>query len=189
MCPAHTTQYIGALIVGIIIGGGASFAYFSKTVGTAYQTGFDAAKNRVLGSPMGMMLRSPDDIHSLSGTVTAVSGNSVTIHTQSAYPFDDPSLDDRTVLVTAETKVFKLSQKDPKAMQAEMDAFMKTMQSGKLASQPTMPPEPFTRISATVADIAVGDTLSVTTVENIKATKTFSASEIQIQPKPITNTN
>lgn len=188
VCPSHTTQYLSVLIIGIIVGAGASFVYFKQAPvdsSNTYQAGFDAAKKRVLESPMGMMLRTPADMRTLSGTVTAINGNRITIHTQTTNPFADPTLDDRTVTITANTKISKLSQKAPKTMQAEMDAFMKTMQTGKGATQPATPPTPYTSTPATVANITAGSTVNITTGENIKDAKEFSASEIQIQSKPI----
>ena len=184
VCQPHTTQYIGVLIFGIVIGAGASFLYFNQAPasigGGTYQDGFDAAKNRVLESPIGSILRTPDDIRTLSGTVTAVSGNRVTIHTLSQNPFDDPALSDRTIVITAGTKITKISQVDMKAFQDEMDAFMKKIQSGKGASAlPPIPPEP-TRTTVETSSIKIGDTLTATAVENINTVKEFSASEIQI---------
>lgn len=172
---------VALLVVGVLIG-----AYAGPLLNKAntYQAGFDAAKKRVEESSFGMMLRTPDDVRTLSGSVTAINGNRITLRTQSMNPFEDPSLLDRTVTVATDTKISKLSQKDPKVMQAEMEAFVKTMQSGKSASKPTTPPEPFTRTTATVADITVGDILNITAAENIKEAVEFSASEIQIQPKP-----
>lgn len=191
VCPSHTTQYIVAVIIGILVGAGASFVYFkqaySSTTGNSYQDGFDAAKKRVLESPMSATLRTPDDIRTISGVVTAVNGNRITIHTQSMNPFEDPTLDDRIIIVTADTKISKLSSKDPKVYQTEMNVFMKNMQSAKPSSNPLIPPTLFTSTSAVVADIIAGSIISVTAGENIKSTKEFSASEITIQPKLNTN--
>lgn len=180
VCPAHTVQYIGAVIVGVIVGAGVSFVYFNQG-GNSYQAGWNAARARVEQSAIGGMLHSPEDIRSLSGTVTAVNGNRVTLHLQSVNPFEDPALDDRIVTATADTKILKLSLKDSKVFQTEMEAFAKAMQAGKGAPQGMTPPEPFTRDPADVASITVGNTLSVSATENIKNTKEFSASEIQIQ--------
>ncbi|MEK7568905.1 MAG: hypothetical protein AAB497_02230 [Patescibacteria group bacterium] len=185
VCPAHTTQYIGAVIVGIIVGAGASFVYFKQTPaggGSSYQAGWDAARARVEQSAVGGMIpRIPDDVRTISGTVTAVEGNRITVQLQPMNLFEDPALDDRIAIVIADTKISKFSKKDPEAFQSEMEAFAKAMQSGKTATQGMPPPEPFTRAPADVASIVVGDTLSVTATENIKTMKEFSASEIQVQ--------
>ena len=103
ICPSHTTQYIGTLIVGIALGAGATFVIGGGT----YQAGFNDAKKLVTESPAGMMFRTPDDIRTISGTVTEVNGNRITIHTQSQNPFDDPALADRIVTITSETKITK----------------------------------------------------------------------------------
>ncbi len=182
----HLAQYVGMLVIGLIIGAGASFAFLksSPTTGNdSYQAGFDAAKQLVLDSSLGGMFKTPDDIRSLSGTVTAISGNQLTLHTQSTNPFDDPALADRTVLINASTTVVKLAQKDPKTFQTEMNAFMKATQSG--TSQPATPPEPFTRVPATVADIAVGNVVTVSAADNVKTAKSFTASQIQIQQETL----
>lgn len=82
VCPAHTTQYLGAVIIGVIVGASASFVYFNQAPaggGNSYQAGFDAARARVEQSAVGGMFQTMEDIRSLSGTVTAVSGNRITI--------------------------------------------------------------------------------------------------------------
>ena len=110
ICPSHTAQYFGAVVIGLLIGAGASFVFLRQApVGTenTYQAGFDAAKKLVLASTMGNILRTPDDVRSLSGSVIAVNGNSITIHTQSPNPFDDPALADRIIIVTKDTKITK----------------------------------------------------------------------------------
>ena len=189
VCPSHTTQYIGAVIVGILVGAGASFVYFKQApvsdTNNSYQAGYDAAKKRVLDSSIGAMLHTPDDIRTLPGVVTAVSGNRITINTKPMNPFDDPALDERIVVVTTDTKIFKLSQKDPKVFQAEMDAFTKKMQGGKVSPQGLIPPDMFIKAQVSVTDITVGNTVSVTAKQNIKSVKEFSASEVQIQQESI----
>lgn len=70
-----------------------------------YQSGFATAKKLVEESRYGNYFRTPDDIRFVGGTVTAINGDRLTIHTASANPFDDPALNERTVLVDANTKV------------------------------------------------------------------------------------
>ncbi|MFZ2303951.1 MAG: hypothetical protein WAV98_04165 [Minisyncoccia bacterium] len=176
ICPSHTTQYIGTLIVGIALGAGASFVIGGGT----YHAGFDAAKKRVLESPMGMIFNTPDDIRTISGTVTEVNGNRITIRTQSQNPFDDVTLADRIVSIEKDTKIIKISQGDTEAFQKEMEAFMKNAMSKKDAGAvPPQLPQP-TSVNVDASSIKVGDTLVVAATENIKTMKKFTASEIQI---------
>ncbi|MHB1163222.1 MAG: hypothetical protein ACYCZZ_01710 [Minisyncoccota bacterium] len=170
------------LLVGVVIGVFIA-PLFTATSNTAssYQAGFDAAKKLVENSSVGGMIQSPTDVRTLSGTVTAVNGTQFTLHTQSTNPFDDPSLSDRTVLTDSSTVVVKLVPKDPTVFQTEMNAFIKANPVPSSASNSPTPPEPFTRTTVSAATIAAGDTLIVTSAENIKTLKEFSASQIQIQ--------
>ncbi|MHB0865946.1 MAG: hypothetical protein ACYC1Y_03550 [Minisyncoccota bacterium] len=179
---------IGTLAIGLIVGAiiGVFVApYLSlgprANTDNTYQAGFDAAKKLVENSSIGGALQSPDDIRTLSGIVAVVNGNQFTLHVRSTNPFDDPSLSDRTVLIGATTTVIRLVPKDPKVFQAEMSAFVKTTQSPGSTTQKITPPDPFTRIPATVAEIAVGGSVTVFAAENVKTLKEFSASQVQIE--------
>ncbi len=190
ICPTHTFEYIGMFVIGVLIGSGISFVYFNQSSSregdSAYQAGFDAAKKRVEDSSFGAIMRTPDEIKVLSGTVTKVNGNKVDFHIQSTRPFDEPTLDNRTITIVAETKISKLIQKDQKVFQSEMETFIKSSQIKEGATLAT-PPEPFSYAPALLADITVGDVLTVIAEENIKTKKEFTATDIQIQPKPINN--
>lgn len=180
----HSGQYIGLLVIGILLGAGASFAYFKWAGNASYQAGFDAAKKLVEHSSLGGMLQTPSDVRVLSGVVSAVSGNQFTLHTQLTDPFADPALVDRTVLISPSTTIVKLVQKDPKVFQSEMDAFIKANQAKSGSTQTGTPPSPFSRIPATSADIAVNAVVTVVAAENINTAGSFTASQIQIQIQP-----
>ncbi|MFZ2831701.1 MAG: hypothetical protein WAZ40_00945 [Minisyncoccia bacterium] len=184
VCKSHTKEYVGVLIVGLVLGAGASFVFFRQAPaiigGGAYEEGFNAAKARILESPMGMTFKTPDDIRSISGRVSAISGNRVTIHISSQNPFDDQALVDRTVNIPSDTKITKVSPPDQKAFQAEMDAFVKKVQAGKSAgiTPPRLPES--TVLIVGIAGVKLGDTITVIATENIKSMKEFSASEVQV---------
>lgn len=175
---------IATLVVGIVIGTAASF-YFS------YQAGFNAAKNLVEQSSLGGFLRAQSDERSMSGTVTAIMGDRLTLHSQSANPFDETTISDRTVLVAASTKVVKLTAKDSSVFQAEMAAFTKALQQSKpttmVKGTPIVPPLEFPQMFSlavvSASSIQVGDLVTATAAENIKGVSEFTAQEIQIQPQ------
>lgn len=153
------------ILMGILIGVFADPylpASFSNS-GKGYQAGFNAAKQRVEESSVGTLLRASEDLRSLSGTVTSVAGNRVSLHLSFISPFDDQTLDDRTVLVGASTKVVKLSV---------------------VPTKEALPIRQTTETVVEVSAIKEGDTLSITTAENVKLLKEFTASEIKIQPVP-----
>jgi hypothetical protein len=176
----HNIKYLallGSLVVGMITG--VVFdpylpAPLSNTE-RGYQNGFSAAKSLVENSAIGStLLRTPEDIRTLSGMVTVVNGNTITLHTISNDPFADAALSDRMVTIDASTKIVALTQKDPKTLQGEMAAFAKASPAS------ATPPAPFTQTPADRSSITVGTTLSVTAPENIRSTKEFTASEIMI---------
>ena len=150
---------------------------------TGYRSGFNSAKSLVENSSLGAMLRTPDDIRILPGTVTAVGADRITIHSVSNNPFDP--LSDRTVLITTSTKITKFTQKDPAMFKAEMDVYTKAAKS----KTPPTPPEFFTIAAIAATDIKVGDTVMVTATDNIKSLQTFTAAFIQIQVLPVPPAN
>lgn len=181
VCPAHSTQYLTMLLVGVFVGVGLSSIYVKQTSADTYQAGFAAAKKLAEESPVGGMFRIPDDVRRLSGTVTAINGDRIAIHTQSQNPFFDPALVDRVVIVTSNTKITKISSGDTAAFQAALDTYLKNRQTGKKTTgTPPIPPEPVVTTIG-VSGIQVGDTLTAITTENISAVKEFTASEIQVK--------
>ena len=184
VCKEHTTTYVALFIVAFVVGVGVGIVavpHLPPSLGGVagqYQAGFDAAKKRVEESNLGGILRTPEDVRSLTGFVMAINGNRLSLHTQSMGPFDDPALDDRIVVVNGDTKITTLLPKDIKVFQAELANFSKNQQLGKNTAQP---PEPFTQALASVSSIMVGDPLIITTLENIRTKNEFTASEIQIQ--------
>ena len=177
-------------MIGLLFGASVVFGYFKFQTNSpsnsipsgenTYQAGFDAARKLAEDSDVGGVFRTPDDVRTIFGVVTAIAGNRITIQTQSRNPFDDPALRDRTILVTTDTKITKTLPGDMEAFQKEMEAFVKKTQEGKGAGlTPPRPPQPI-KTAVDVSSIVVGDTLTVTAVENIKNMKEFSAREIQI---------
>ncbi len=170
------TAFLGGAIVGMF-----TDPYLPAPLSNTkkgYQFGFTAAQTLVENSSVGSFFRTPNDVRILSGTVTAISGDSFTVHLQSVNPFDDPSLADRTVIVNASTTVTRLVPVDPKVFQTEMNSFMVTTQG--TATNTKAPPASFTTVVANEADIKVGDSVNVSASGNIKTLKEFIASDINI---------
>lgn len=180
---------IAVFIAGCVVGVFAD-PYLPASLSNAkkgYQSGFDAAKKLVLDNPVSGLFKTSDDVRSIRGVITAVEGNTVTFHLSLINPFDDQTLNDRVVTISASTKIVTLVQKDSKTIQAEIDAFNKTLlakaTSTAATAQPMAPPSSFTTTSASVGDLAIGSSVTVLASENIKSLKEFSASEIQIMPR------
>lgn len=121
---------------------------------------------------------SSEEVHVLSGRVSAIQGSGFTLHTDSA-PFGDQTLLDRMVGITGDTVVTKTSPKDQKVLDSEMADFMKKLEEMGKNPHILLSPEPFVRTPATAYDIAIGDFVTVTSYENIGTKKSFVAGEIK----------
>lgn len=176
-----------AFLVGALVGVFSAYSIPFNSANT-YQAGFSAAKTLVENSSVGRLLgTNANNVYTLSGTVSAVSGTGFMLHVQSMDPFADPALADRTVLVGSSTEVTKLVPKDPKTLQSEMDAFTKATQAGGDVSK-IIPPTPVSSLPSSISDIANGDFVIVTTTEDISSLKTFSVAQVQIQASTATST-
>lgn len=165
-----------AFLVGGIVGVAAD-PYLPVSLSNAkksYTAGFSAARKVVEESRYGNYFRSPDDVRLLSGIATAVNDNRITLRLSSDNPFDDQTLNERSVIITADTKIVKLVAKDSKTFQAELAEFNKTPQTGSA-------PQPFTQVAVGAQDIKTGELLTVTASENVKMMKEFSATEIRVE--------
>lgn len=172
VCPTHTTQYALAFVAGVLIGSGALYLYLKQVpVGMNILSGQNPAFNN---------LPIISDIRSISGVVTSIDGNRISIKANQS-PFDDANTKlDRIVIVTKDTQIVKITAGDIEAFQKEMEIFMENTKSGKgTQSIPPMPPQ-HTRTVLDISSIKTGDTITATATENIKDVEEFSASEIQI---------
>lgn len=168
-----------ALVVGSVIGV-ATDPYLPSGVSNTkkgYAAGFSAARKIAEESSYGKMFVTADDVRSLSGLVTEMNGDALTLKLSSAMsPFDDASLAVRTVRITPDTKLVKLVAKDPKAFQAELSKFNTSASSAGATA-----PQPYLQTVISAAGIKTGDLLTVMAGENVKTLKEFAASEIRVE--------
>ena len=164
-----------------------------------FQAGWEAAKKRLADSGFAAPMANLE-INNVSGQVTAIQDNAITLKIRPLEPLADPSLDERIVKVDANTKIYTLEQKDQAEYQKEMADFDKKMQeqlknplepgqAPAAAAGAIMPPEFFVKKEASISDIKVGMNINVIAADkDIKNTKQFSAAEINLQPAPVTAT-
>lgn len=165
----YLATHAALLLIGVVVG---IFAdpYLPAAISNSqkgYQTGFAAARTLVENSSIGNFFKTPEDQRSFSGTVTSLEGDRIGLHLSVTNPFGDQSLNDRVVLVTANTKVVRITQ----PTQSTKD---KTAVS-RLPIEESVSP----------SDIKIGDALSVVAEEDIKTLKEFVAYKILILPKTV----
>jgi len=129
--------------------GGKTSSFLSglSTGANTFQAGWDAAKKRLADSGFGAPMANLE-IKNLTGQVTAVKDNAITIKISPLEPLADPSLDQRIVKVDANTKIYVLVQKDQALYQKEMEEFNRKMQV-----QAKNPPKPGQAPDATAGAI------------------------------------
>jgi hypothetical protein len=170
---SHLALYISSglalLIIGFIL---AVFidpylpASLSNTK-KGYQAGFTAARTLVENSSLGNFFKTPAMVNSLQGTVTAINGNELTLHLNNTNPFDDPTLTNRTVLLSASTTVIRLTVSAPSQT---------TVTKSAIPQMPT-----FVQTPAAPSDIAVGEAIDVSAAGNIVTLSIVPAQSIVIQ--------
>lgn len=152
--------------------------------GNSYQAGWDAAKQRLSDSGMfpggGMNI----EIKALTGEITEISGDKITVKIRPLEPLADASLDTRTVVVDSATKMSALQPKDQKEFLAEMDAYTKKIKANTAQMATATPatliamPDGFNRTTISISDLKVGQMINVLSEKDIKEVKEFKASEI-----------
>lgn len=183
---ASQNKFLFSLVAALIVGGIVSVAvdpYLPSALSNAkkgYQSGFTAARKIAEGSKYGDFFSTPSDMRYISGIVTAVQDNRLTVRVQALSPFDNLITDDRTVDIVATTNITKFVAKDSTAYQKELAAW-NASSAGKVTG--AVAPSPVTLVPVDRKTITTGITVVVVAAENIKDMKEFAAKEIQVQPK------
>ncbi len=120
-------------------------------------------------------------MRNISGTITAIKGATFTLHNEMSG-FSNPSLSERIVSVTTKTEISKITQKDEKALQAEMADFIKKVDATKTKPQLVLSPELSVSSVASVSDITIGSSVQVVTIENIATKKNLQQAKLLYYP-------
>jgi len=157
-----------------------------------FQAGWEAAKKRLADSGFASMGLSGLEIKNLIGEVKKIENNKITLKTAPLEPLADPELDERIVLISNNTKIYKYEEKDAAVYKQEMEEFNKKMQQQlrptsetSTPSSPIVPPEFRTKKEAAVSDLKENQRINVIAAENIKDKKEFTAIEIDIEGMPV----
>ena len=172
MNKSYTIGILFALAVGMVGG----------YVGAGYQ--YSAQMNKIKAA-----FPTQPTMSFVSGTIQSISGSVITIQTPSAMnPFEDlPTV--RKVTVTSKTVIVKTTSKDPAVFQQEIADFQKAMQknlpgsgtsTASVATKLPTPPMPSTETEVKIADLKVGDMISVDAGKDVKTQTSFEAVKITV---------
>jgi len=154
-----------------------------------FQAGWEAAKQRLKDSGFAPAMVGME-IKTLLGEVKEIKGDRISLKIRPLEPLADPELDNRVVIVDDNTKIYQLEPKDQKVYQKELEDFNEkmreqTVQPGALPL-PATPPEYFTKKQINMADLKIGQQITVVADKDIKNDKEFKAIEISMQSMPMT---
>ena len=175
------------IIIALIFFGLGFFGnnYYKSTTDDTYQSGWDAAKLRLEQSGFMPMLGEDMEITSISGIVEEIQNNKISLKISPLEPLADSDLDNRTIEVDENTKIYQLTEKDPAEYQKEMDEFNKQMEeqmeNPEEITEMIMLPEMYIEQEINLTDIQAGDRLTATAQEDIREVKEFKVIEIIVQ--------
>ena len=166
-----------SLLIGIVIGCvfvikfDSSFPESISNFKKGYQSGFDKARKLVEDSSIGGFIKKPaTDPHTISGTVTSITGDIINIHVSNIEnPFEPAGLNDRVVHVDSSTKIVKFTEKDKASLEKSLSS--------------ATPTGLYNSTNINISDIKVDDIISVSSLNQINATKEFTASIVYVYPK------
>ena len=174
---------VALLIVGYAWGA-SRIGALSIGAGGSYDTGFaagmSAARKKLEDSHI--IPPSPATVTSISGTVKSVDTDRFVIAAfpVSMNPLDAPGPAERTSVVNGQTQITEHVPMTPDEQTAAMKLFQDNMRAGK----PGTPPMPFTEKTATVNDLKISMTVTVTAASDIKTAGTVNATRIVFDALP-----
>ncbi len=168
------------LIIILFFLSGFSLAFFIYK--NKYQEGWNAAITRIENSHLCEEFNDNAPTFSISGIIKSINDNSINVDSNFVDPLEDPSLDSRVVTADNNTKIFQITNKDPKTYQQEVNDFYKTR--GKYKDDDEFfsnMPRNMVQTEIGYKDLKVGQKISVTSGVNIRNSKTIVANEIIVQ--------
>ncbi|OGZ10485.1 MAG: hypothetical protein A3D65_04745 [Candidatus Lloydbacteria bacterium RIFCSPHIGHO2_02_FULL_50_13] len=169
------------LVIGIVLG----FAGGNMLPGKE-RANIEAVKARL--AEFGMAPTQLLEVKQLSGTITAINGNTLIVKLY--YPRDplgDPSFDERVVTIDNNTKITFMVQKDEEVFKEELAVYqneMSKVKPGTPGDLVNIPPAPqmSDKKDGNLSSFEIGKTVTITTAENVKERKSFTATAIDVTP-------
>ncbi|MCX6786522.1 MAG: hypothetical protein NTU85_01730 [Candidatus Kaiserbacteria bacterium] len=170
----ETITTLLVLIIGITIGFAGGKYINIKVADSSCEAKLAKAK---------AMFPSAQDVRGVSGKISGINGNTVTIAVNETSPFDD-SPTAREVVVGENTKIVKMDFKDQTVFKQELEEYQKITSAQTDKTKIPTPPIPFTEKEISLSDLKVGDQITVEAGENIKTETKFTATKITLQVIP-----
>ena len=174
---------VALLIVGYAWGAsriGATMLGAGGSYDSGYAAGMAAARKKLAAS--NLIPPSPATVTSISGTVKSVDTDRfvITSFPVSMNPLDPQGPAERTIVVNGQTQLTEHIPMTPDEQAAAMKLFQDDMRAGK----PGTPPATFTEKKATLDDLKISMTVTVTAASDIKTADTINATQVVFDALP-----
>jgi hypothetical protein len=148
----------------------------------SFQAGWDAAQKRLEESGAVPKLKGVE-VKTVSGTIQKIENDTLTVKVSNVLgALSKPELDNRIVQINNETKIYKLIPKDNTEFQKETEEFNNKLKEIKDGSAGDMQiPIPFKEEEIKLADLKVGQTITINSNEDLKEKQQFVATKISVQ--------
>lgn len=150
-----------------------------------FQTGWDAAKERLDQSPFGTVDSSGIEIKSVSGLIQKIEGNKLTVKISPTEPLADPNLDIRIITVDSNAKISLLAilddQVESQKMAQDFQNKLREARGEAVPSSQVASLKPADEKDIKLTDLKIGQQIFATASEDIKDEKEFTAILIEAQ--------
>lgn len=171
---------IGIFVIALVIGW-AGGSFFEKSTAVKEENQEIARMQSRIDHAKQFFPPMPSEMESISGTIKSISGTVVTVDAALPNPFSDlPAL--RMVHITENTVITKLVLKNQAAFQQEFAEFQRLFVTDPQSATAgtIISPSPFSRMSATIADLKEGRSVTVIAGNNIASEESFYAKAIEV---------
>ncbi len=165
------------VLIGVIVGHSINTPKEIKVSekGT-FEDGWKAAEERLIES--GYIMSIEESMQYAYGEVLDLKSNGLSVMTYAESPLAEEQRPVVEVVITNDTEIVKLTERDWQEYEAEMESFFAKIEAGE---EPEEEPEYFTREHISLYDINIGDYVMVNTLEDVRTSKTVTATSIEIE--------
>jgi len=142
----------------------------------SYKLGYEAARSKADTLCGDIKL----SINSFTGTVISNDGKNLVVTQESLMsdPIADGISDDRTVLITPNTKIIKTSKKSNQQFMSELQAYETAQNAGNNTQKP---PEDTVEQILKISDLSIGSKVLVSSNQDVMFLETVSSTIVQLQ--------
>jgi hypothetical protein len=152
----------------------------SKDLQAMYNSGWNAAKERVDKYKISEEQDSNKDVKIIIGKVAKIENSKIYLDITPFDSLDDPSLDQRILIIDDKTVLQKNTKKDDESYKKELEDFYQKNPEMRDRPDAVGMPSAFAYVQINIKDIASGLKVRATSEKNIRFEKEFTVKELLV---------